>query len=320
MADLGVWTIDGDAPRRAPRAHVDLERQLEDWIANDASLLADGLTIVGRQLRLEGGPLDLLAIDQQDRWVVIELKRARLYRDAITQALDYASSIAQMDSEDLEALLRPGLAAFGDAEELARTVRRQLESEEGPREVAVLLAGLGADPGLERIVAHLGGYGVPISIVTFEAFEVRDGPRLLIREVTEEQTERRPRRPRRSVDEIRELADAVGVATEFDRFLAMAEAADLVVRSFRYAVSVVPRQSRNRRLIYARPQDGGIYVAVHPEVFAEFFPSLTESEITETFGPPGVSGNFEGPELDARLDQIEAFLKTLPRQDDDSSE
>ena len=144
MADLGVWTIDGDAPQRAPRAHVDLERQLEDWIANDSSLLADGLTIVGRQVWVDGGPLDLLAIDLQDRWVVIELKRARTARDHPGARL---RSIAQMDSEDLEALLRRGLAALGDADELSRTVRRQLEGEDGPREVAVLLAGLGAMPG-----------------------------------------------------------------------------------------------------------------------------------------------------------------------------
>ncbi|MXW36583.1 MAG: DUF91 domain-containing protein, partial [Chloroflexi bacterium] len=75
MADLGVWTVDGDAPKRVSRSGVGLERNLEDWIANDSSLLADGLTIVGRQVRLDGGPLDLLAIDWQDRWVVIELKR-----------------------------------------------------------------------------------------------------------------------------------------------------------------------------------------------------------------------------------------------------
>ena len=110
MADVGVWSIDGDVPRRVSRAGVGPERELEDWIARDASLLADGLTIVGRQVHLDGGPLDLLAIDWRDRWVVIELKRERLYRTALAQALDYTSSIAQMEASDLEELLRPGLA------------------------------------------------------------------------------------------------------------------------------------------------------------------------------------------------------------------
>lgn len=48
MADLGVWTVDGDAPQRVSKSGVGLERNLEDWIASDSSLLADGLTIVGR--------------------------------------------------------------------------------------------------------------------------------------------------------------------------------------------------------------------------------------------------------------------------------
>ncbi len=314
MADLGVWTVDGAAPRRVRRSGVDLEKDLEDWIANDSALLADGLTIVGRQLRLEGGPLDLLAIDWDDRWMVIELKRARLYRDAITQALDYASSIAQMDADDLESLLKPGLAAFGDAAELSQAVRRQLDGEDGPREVAVLLAGVGADGGLERIVTHLGGrYGVPISIVSFEVFEPQGGPQLLIREVTEEQIEQRPRRPRRSVGGIHELARDAGVEAEFERFLKMSQKAGLAVQPYRWAVRIAPPANRTRYLMYARPERDGIVLSAGPAEFAEFFPPLTEDEATTAIGPYERGVHLAGADLDARLDQIEAFLKSLPR-------
>lgn len=316
MADLGVWTVDGTAPRRVNRSGVDLEKDLEDWIANDPSLLADRLTIVGRQVWVDGGPLDLLAIDLQDRWVVIELKRGRLYRTAITQALDYASSIARMDSEELEALLRPGLAKLGDAEELARTVRRQLEGEDGPREVAVLLAGLGVDAGLERIVAHLGGYGLPISIVTFEAFEVHDGPRLLIREVTEEDS--RPQRRRYSVEAIRQRAAAAGVDAQFDRFLAIVREVHLYPRPTSLAVTIAPPANRTRYLMYARPEAGVVVLSASPEAFAEFFPPLTPDEVSQRIGLPDKGQRLGGEALDARLDQIEAFLKTLPRQDEDA--
>ena len=318
MADLGVWTVDGEAPRRVGRSGVDLERNLEDWIANDSSLLADGLTIVGRQVWLDGGPLDLLAIDWQDRWVVIELKRERLYRDALAQALDYASSIVAMDATDLANLLQSGLADLGDAEELASRVRGQLAGEAEGREVAVLLAGVGVDAGLERIVAYLGGYGVPTSIVSFEVFEPDGGAPLLIREVTEEQMRppRRSRRPRRSVDEIRALAAEAGVAGQFDRFLAMVRDAGLSVQPYRLAVMIAPSANRARYLMYARPAEGGISLHAGPAQFAEFFPPLTEDEATGAIGPydprpPRLSG----ADLDARLDQIEAFLRTLPRGD-----
>ena len=319
MADLGVWTVDGDAPRRVGRSGVDLEKDLEDWIAVDASLLADGLTVVGRQVWLDGGPLDLLAIDWQDRWVVIELKRGRLYRDAITQALDYASSIAQMDGEELEALLKPGLAALGDAEELSQAVRRQLDGEDEPREVAILLAGVGVHGGLERIVAHLGGYGVPISIVSFEVFEPQDGPRLLIREVTEEDT-RPPRRSGRrySVEAIRQRAAEAGVQAQFDRFLEIVREAGLHPRPYALAVMIAPPSNRNRYLMYARPEAGGIVFSAGPVGFAEFFPPLTEAKATAAIGPyQHPAPHLVGPDLDARLDQIEAFLNTLPPQDGD---
>ena len=317
MADLGVWTVDGDAPRRVSRSRVDLEKNLEDWIAADASLLADGLTIVGRQLRLEGGPLDLLAIDWQDRWVVIELKRARLYRDALAQALDYASSIAQMDGGELQALLQPGIVALGDADELSQMVRRQLDGEEGAREVAVLLVGVGVDAGLERIVAHLGGYGVPISIVSFEVFEPEGGPRLLIREVTEEQAGNVPRRSGwRTVDEMLQLAVVEGVGAQFERLVRMAEEAGHAVRAYKHAVSIVPRQNRTRVLIYASPIGIGIYFEVNPKAFTEFFPPLAEDDLALALAPNMHRRYFSGADLDARLDQIEALLQTLPRQDE----
>ena len=318
MADLGMWRVDGDAPRRVARSGIDLERHLEDWIANDCSLLADGLTVVGRQVWLEGGPLDLLAIDRQERWVVIELKRERLYRDALAQALDYASSIAGMDGKELEARLGPRLATLGDPDALARRVRTQLDGEDEGRDVAVVLAGVGVDAGLERIVAHLGGYGVPITIVSFDACQPPGGPLLLIREVAEEGTfpPRRAPRARPTVDEIRTRADEAGVAEPFDRFLGMAQRAGLAVQPYPLSVMIAPAARRNRSLMYARPEAGGIALSAAPAAFAEFFPPLTEDEATTALGP-NEEPHLAGAELDERLDQIEAFLKALPRPGDD---
>lgn len=315
MADVGAWSIDGDAPRRVPRAGVGLESHLEDWIARDASLLADGLTIVGRQVHLDGGPLDLLAVDWRDRWVVIELKRERLYRGALAQALDYASSIARMEAGELEELLRPGLAALGDAGELSRAVKRQLDGEDGGREVAVLLAGVGVDAGLERIVAHLGGYDVPITIVTFQVFEPGTGSRLLIREVSDEEA-RPPRREARryTVEAIQDRAREAGVGEPFDRFLGMAREAGLVAMPYKLAVMITPPTHRNRYLMYARPERGGMVLSAGPAQFAEFFPPLTEEEATAAIGPyeRGRAPHLSGADLAARLDQLEDFLRSLP--------
>lgn len=313
MADVGVWEIDGDAPRRVSRSGVGLEKELEDWITSDATLLADGFTIVGRQVRLDGGLLDLLAIDAlQGRWVVIELKRDRLYREALAQALDYASSITQMDADELKQLLEHGAERLGDAEKISRAVRQQVEDEGSGREVAVLLAGVGVDAGLQRIVTHLGSYGVPTTIVDFQVFEPGRGSRLLIREVTEEEgaPQRAPARAR-SVGSIRQRAAAEEVVPEFDRFLAMAEEAGLAVMPSPLAIRIAPPTNRGRYLMYAKPEGGGMVLSAGPAPFAEFFPPLTEDEARAAIGPSdGV--HLAGAALTARLDQLEAFLERLP--------
>ena len=101
MPRLAAWSIDRphfedvsqeSAPKRIRRSHFGLEKWLEDWIANDVTLIGEGLTLIGRQISIDDGRLDLLALDSQDRWVVIEIKPGMLYSDALHQALYYASS------------------------------------------------------------------------------------------------------------------------------------------------------------------------------------------------------------------------------------
>ena len=119
MAKLAAWTIDRQrgedaaeqsVPTKVERSHIGLEKYLEDWIANDVTLIGDGLTLVGQQVKIDDGILDLLAIDTQDRWVVIEIKSGVLASGALTQALYYASSIARLDGDELKGSSNPASA------------------------------------------------------------------------------------------------------------------------------------------------------------------------------------------------------------------
>ncbi len=332
MAKLSAWSVDprlgADAstpppPTRIGRSHIELEKHLEDWIANDVALIADGLTLVGRQVSIDDGRLDLLAIDSQDRWVVIEVKPGMLDAGALGQALYYAASIVRLDAEQLGAKLIPGLGRLGDAERLAARVKQQLDGEEEEREVAVLLVGAGVHPGLERMSAFLGRFGVPIGIVSFDVFETHEGTKLLIREVVEEQAE--PTRPRRrlTVDAIRNWAAEVGVAAQFDRFVRVSEAAGLAVQPQRASIRIAPPTNRTRFLMYARPQrgsDGGeLVLEVGPKRFAEFFPHIKEEAAAEALRGLEDGKGLSGAELDEGLDQIERFLTNQlpgPRAED----
>ncbi len=113
MSKVGLWRVGGEQPVRLQHGRVDLEEQLERWIEQDPELLQAGLTIVGRQVNLEGGRLDLLAIDTQGRWAVIEIKRAELRRKVMMQAMDYASCIGTMSATALRDLVEGQLRTLG---------------------------------------------------------------------------------------------------------------------------------------------------------------------------------------------------------------
>ena len=326
MTKLAVWSIDGQhgegashEPKRVGGSTIALERHLEDWIANDVALIAEGLTVVGRQISIDDGRLDLLAIDAQDRWVVIEIKPGLLDSGALAQALSYASSIARLSADELYGKLEPRLGDFGDSEGLSESVKQQLDRETEWREIAVMLVGAGIHTGLERMNEFLGHFGVPISVVSFEVFQLDSGPQLLIREVVDEPTEPPAPRRRYTVEAIHRWAVDVGVGKQFDRFVNMASAAGLAVQPQKASVRIAPPTNRTRFLMYAQPRSldsgGGLQIHVGPKVFAEFFPHIDEREAIDALGT--FDGACVGGEaLDTVLDQIDRFLTDKVRQPD----
>ena len=322
MARLAAWSIapkksPGGAaaqPRRPERlrsAPIAMEKELEDWLVEDPLLIGEGLTLVGRQVSMDDGRLDLLALDAQDRWVVIEVKPGILDAGALGQAIYYASSLVRQNAEELYAKLKDGLGQFGNAESLSAKLKQRL-ADEDRREVALLVIGAGIHPGLERVNEFLSGFGVPITIVSFEVFKLGGGgPQLLVREVVEEPDMPPPPRRRYTVDAIRAQAVEAGVGKEFDRFVNMADNAGLAVQPQKMSVRIAPPANRTRYLMYAGPRasEGGgeLGIWAGPKDFAKWFPHIEEFKATRMLGGDGAY--LGGEELRKRLDEIEEFLK-----------
>lgn len=204
MTAVGVWQVDKERVARVEPANLSLERELEEWIEREPSLLESGLEIVGRQVHVEGGIIDLLALDVQGRWVVIEIKKGSLYRDTVVQALDYASCIAKMDLQELQGKVNDYLKSVGrgnNKSEGALSDRIDGERADGKdREVAVYVVGTGQDPSLERVLDYLGGKSQRVfNAVLFNVFEFGSGHRFLVRELTPggEPWRRKRRKPRK---------------------------------------------------------------------------------------------------------------------------
>ena len=115
MKQIGLWQVRDDGPAKLRPSGVELEAYLEDWIERDPSLLQQGLVIIGRQIAVEGGRLDLLGLDPQGRWAVIEIKSGQIRRETVAQALDYASCVATMGREALHAKVADYLQRHGSS-------------------------------------------------------------------------------------------------------------------------------------------------------------------------------------------------------------
>ena len=101
--DIGIWTVDpttraGSKLRVTDR--VETEEMLEDVLVANPDMLMSGLTLVGRQIPVETGFVDIVGIDEDGRLVVFDRKREKLTRAAVAQVLDYYTYLeTQPDSE-----------------------------------------------------------------------------------------------------------------------------------------------------------------------------------------------------------------------------
>ena len=230
MDEIKIWAIDGSSQANKvtelePTSRTDTERMLEDTLVANPEMLMPGLTLVGRQTPTTGGPLDLLGVDSSGQLVVFELKRGTLTRDAVTQIIDYASSLESLSDDDLAAQIaeqsgKNGIDPIDDFEEWysQRFAEQQLDSL---KPVRMMLVGLGADKNATRMVDFLTKRGVDVSILTFHGYS-HAGKTLLAKQVQVEPTlisripgdrkERLAERERKAL----ERAEALGISDFFE--------------------------------------------------------------------------------------------------------
>jgi hypothetical protein len=270
---VAAWSIDGGEPTRVAPSSIQLERQLEDWIERDPDLVAEGLEIVGRQVSVEAGRLDLLAVDPGGQYVVIELKSGALYIDAITQALYYAACVATMPEASLERIASDYRLRRGKPETpQAPSVRAPSDAPSlEEREVSIIVVGTGRDAGLDRLLPFLAGrYQVPIRSVTFDVFVLSNGQQLLLREVTESPPEATVTKSRYTVEAVMEIARENGVDAMMNRYLDMAKRHGIYPRPWPLCIQFSPPTNRTRYLFTVWPGRGGLWIS--HEALGEFYP------------------------------------------------
>lgn len=123
--DIGIWKIERESSKATelePADRIETEKMLEDVAVSNPNMLERGLALIGRQVQVGTGLIDLLGIDEEGRLVVFELKREKLTRDAVAQVLDYCTKLETLSDSELGILIteqsgKHGIKKIEDFEE-----------------------------------------------------------------------------------------------------------------------------------------------------------------------------------------------------------
>lgn len=103
--EFGLWRVDGSEPQRLELSGNDLERNLQQWLIKDLSIITPELMLLGAEVHaFDNERIDLLAIDRAGKLYVLELKRGIARRDIVAQLLDYGAWVAKLELSDLNAI------------------------------------------------------------------------------------------------------------------------------------------------------------------------------------------------------------------------
>lgn len=169
--EMSLWNIGQDSTlSRLGKSTLESEALLETWIADHPDLLGQDLLIIGRQVRTaHRGLIDLVAVDSDGTVHVIELKRDETPREVVAQALDYASWIVGLESEDLDAICQ----AYTKTD-LGSAFKQRFNvplPETLNEEHSITIVASSLDPSTERIVKYLAEHhDLNINVVFFYIF------------------------------------------------------------------------------------------------------------------------------------------------------
>jgi hypothetical protein len=291
MAKFKIWQVGQSIPLKLEEANVGLEKNLEGWIESDPSLLPGELEIISRQMPVEGGRLDLLAMDPLGRYVVIEVKAGSLLSDTITQALYYAAQIDKYPFEILAAKVHD-YSARGNNDLVALLRERGLEERDigKDKEVLIYLVGTQRTAGIDTMLDYMAGkFRVPITAVTFDVFQLADGQRILVREISEADivpptAKKKPARSAADVKKVCALADQTGVGEEFRLIFEEIKKLGLHYRPYARSIMYAHPDHKTRMLFTVWAHQKPLKAYIGYEAFVDYYPVTTE-QVAEALGP-----------------------------------
>ena len=173
---------------------------LEPWIESRPEIIGSDILLIGRQVVTKSGPIDLLGLDRSGNTVIVELKRDKLPREVLAQAIDYASDVATWTVERLGEISaayfnKPIADAFSEAFPDVDAEAVSINSAQ-----RIILVGFSIDAALERMIEWLSEhYSVSINAIILHYVKTRGGDELLTRTsvIAEEVEQERSRKQKK---------------------------------------------------------------------------------------------------------------------------
>ena len=169
-----IWTVD-DEPKRLHLSLMPSEQMLEEMVVRDSRILSDDWMLIGRQETTKhGGRVDLLAIQPDGSLVLIELKRNQTPQTVVAQALDYATWVAQLTTDQISQIFE----RFANGRSLDFAFRERfgfdLDEETVNESHQIVIVAAELDESTERIVGYLSERDIAINVMFFQVFQQDD--------------------------------------------------------------------------------------------------------------------------------------------------
>lgn len=283
MNETGLWhVVYNEQPTRLLETSLKLEEHLETWLYEDPTLISPSLLRVRRQINLSGKKMDLLAIEEPGVWVVCEIKKTPVSREALAQAIDYVTRIDMLSVDELEqiVLMENGNFQNGAKELITKALDRERKGE--VRNIRIVLAGIGVGEDLQHMVTYLNEkHSFPISVCTFSAMGSPgdDNGIILLRDISEDSTEGGIQE-QGSISYTAKLnAVKMNFKTKtqvsiFDALVAEFQLQpNFYIRPWAKSIMISPSQHHGRYIAYFSPLPSGeVRVMFSDEALREFFP------------------------------------------------
>ena len=169
-----IWKVSED-PTPLSLTRLSSEQFLEDMVVRKPEILSKEWMLIGQQVfTTYGGRVDLLAIAPDASLVLIELKRDKTPREIVAQALDYASWVENLTSDQIARIYQK-FSSGGNLDEAFRKKFGETLDEDALNEShQIILVASELDHSTERILGYLNDKDIAINALFFQVFQHGD--------------------------------------------------------------------------------------------------------------------------------------------------